>query len=90
MIEVIGYVEVEETPVRWNKDGSMFMTADFRWHEGTRENDWTVRPEITVPQMLNLAKRIESVTDFPRKCAKCGSHISYVGRGRPRKYCGEC
>lgn len=54
MFDIICYVEVDETPtdaIRWNGDGSMFMTADFRWHEfdGTAIRE-TAEEAITICQ----------------------------------------
>lgn len=31
-IEIIGLVDVEVTPIRWNHDGTMFMDDTFRWY----------------------------------------------------------
>lgn len=79
-MEIICYVETDESPVRWNADRSQYMTADFRWH--TPADYFKALNAQDMPPVL--------VGNAVRQC-QCGNVIPPTGRrGRPATKCEAC
>lgn len=81
-IEIIGLVDVEVTPIRWNHDGTMFMDDTFRWYPAD------------VPATLEangLPDGWMAETKTSKACVICGAFIPPTGKvGRPKTRCTEC
>lgn len=92
MIEIIGLVDVEAPAIRWNHDGTMFMTEDFRWYPA--DGPATVEENGLPEAWLGPDPRLPVVMPTVNKaklCSVCGGYILPTGkRGRPHTKCHSC
>lgn len=98
-MDIICYVDVEiDAPaeaVRINHDGTMWMDSNFRWYEiGGTSQDITAYANAIEKVGGRVAagyRARREMAAMVRHCEKCNAELpSQAGRGRPRKFCGEC